>query len=240
MRTSYLFSSIFAAALSFAVPLHALQWGELEQQIKSTIEGLHLGHHSVETKYADGELTVTGYVGSAAEKAKVVQALSSLKGITEVKDELEIKNGSAQGGSPADEAVRKDALDAVKRLSGLGSYELDVQPQNGEVVLNGSVTNPRDRNRIAEAVQSVAGVKNVTNHLEVAPPPSDSEVETNVWQALQKDTDLDVEGVTIKASNGVVTVQGTRSNHRQIDRILSIVNMADGVREVKSEMKIGK
>lgn len=225
---------ILGAANAFA-----LEWSELEKEITSTIESLKLSRHSVETKYSEGTLTVTGYVSSAAEKARVVDALSHVKGITTVDSQLEVKNENG-GGTTADDPIRKEAIDAVKRLDGLGSYEIDVHSENNELVIDGTAATPRDRTRIAEAVKLVAGSRTVNNHLKVAPPASDSEVEANVWQALRKDPDLDVEGVTVRASAGVVTVGGKRPNHRLIDRILSIVNMADGVQEVKSEMKVNK
>ncbi len=240
MKKSYLRTLITCGFLLIASVGNALQWGELEQQIKTTIEGLNLGRHSVETKYAEGSLTVSGYVSSTTEKTKVVEALTKLKGISEVVDELEVKYEDDQGKATSDDPLRKSALEAFKKLEGLGSYEVEIQAREGQLVLNGTVANARDRTRIAQAAQTVAGVKSVTNNLTVAPPPTNDEVETNVWQALQKNEDIDVDGITIKASNGIVTVRGQRGNHREIDRILSIVNMADGVTEVKSEMKVAK
>ncbi len=239
MRKSNTFVLILTAILFFTGPLHALQWGELEQEIKATIESLKLGRHSIETKYASGSLTVSGYVSSTSEKDRVVRALSNLKAISEVKDELEIKNEGTSSGV-LEESLRKGALDSIKRLVGLGTYEVDLQSEGSRLILNGSAATERDLTRIAEAVRTAAGVRSIDNRMKIAPPPSDDEVETSIWQALQKNEDLDVEGISIKSRGGIVTVTGTRTNHREVDRILSVVNMAHGVREVKSHMTLRK
>lgn len=227
------FASLFLAASSAS----ALSWGELEGQIKNTLESLHLGRHSIESEYKSGKLILTGYVSTSSERERVAEALGKLDGISEVENSLEVKAGP--GGSVGDDAIKKTALEAVKGLTGLGSYELDVAVEEGKLFISGTAASEKDRKRIEQAVQMAVGSKKVENRILLTPPPSDDQVVSNVWAALKKEKDLDTSGIEVTSHDGVVTITGQKPNHRVIDRILSIANMADGVREVKSKIKLG-
>lgn len=237
-RIKYIIANTFLLIL-IAHSAHALTWSSLDGKIKDTLESLKLGRHSIESDYHSGVLVVTGYVGTEDEKRRVVESLGRLEGITSVEDHLEVKGGVGVS-SAADEPIRKAALEVVKGLTGLGSYEVDIQGEDGKLILTGSVSSAKDKTRIEDAVKLAVGHHPLESRIVLAPPLSDAQIEKNVWDALNKEKDLDTEGIAIAVNNGVVTISGNRPNHRLIDRILSIANMADGIREIKSQMKIKK
>jgi len=59
-----------------------------------------------------------------------------------------------------------------------------------------------------------------------------------VHQAFARQAGLNTSGLEVTTSSGIVTLRGSRPNFREIDRLLSIALMVEGVREVKSEMTI--
>lgn len=224
--------------LIFASPGMSLEWGELEGKIKSTIEGLNLGKHSIETKYSSGKLTVSGYVSSEKEKEKVIEQLGHLQGISEVDNQLTV--GKESNGSTDDSVtVRRAVLNEIRQLKGLGTYSLEVRPSDSnEILLEGKVASYQDKTRIEDAARRHIGTGKLTSNLTIK-ALSEPDLAANVLGALKKESDIDLTGVSVKANKeGIVTFSGSRPNHREIDRILSIANMVDGVTEVKSEMTI--
>jgi osmotically-inducible protein OsmY len=152
-------------------------------------------------------------------------------------------NGAAvTGESPLDplERVRKQALLAIKKLTTLKSYEVDVAVSESTVTITGSATEDADIKKITKAVQNVSGQRNVTNTMTLRPRPADAELESAIKRALSDEANLNWEGITVRVVNGIAYFEGTKPNHRDIDRILSIANMVDGVARVESKMKVSR
>lgn len=228
---------------------------KLERAIQSTIEGLRLRRHSIESEYNDdGEVKLSGYVSSQEDKDLVVKNISSIPGVSKVEDLLTVKavanspevkdaNGAAVTGEPPldpQERVRKQALLAIKKLATLKSYEVDVHVSESTVVILGSATEEADIKKITKAVRDVSGARAVNNTMTIRPRPADAELESAIKRALSDEANLDWEGITVHVVNGIAYFEGTKSNHREIDRILSIANMVDGVARVESKMKVSR
>jgi osmotically-inducible protein OsmY len=72
--------------------------------------------------------------------------------------------------SETDRALAQRVEDALRKNSSLASAAQNVQVQanNGEVILRGSVNNEQEKANIAAEAQKVAGVSKVNNQIEVA------------------------------------------------------------------------
>jgi outer membrane biosynthesis protein TonB len=73
--------------------------------------------------------------------------------------------------APNDTQIATDIQNKIAADSGLSGKQLVVQAQNGAVTLSGTVDNETERDAAARYASSEAGVKQVVNNLEVAPPP---------------------------------------------------------------------
>ena len=58
--------------------------------------------------------------------------------------------------------------------------------------------------------------------------------------ALRRDLNFDWSNVQIRIQHGTATFSGSLANHRQIDHMLAIALMVEGVRDVRSELKISR
>jgi osmotically-inducible protein OsmY len=72
--------------------------------------------------------------------------------------------------SETDRALALRVEDALRKNSALASTAQNVQVQanNGEVILKGSVNNEQEKANIAAEAQKIAGVSKVNNQIEVA------------------------------------------------------------------------
>jgi osmotically-inducible protein OsmY len=72
--------------------------------------------------------------------------------------------------SETDRALAQRVEDALRKNSALASAAQNVQVQanNGEVILKGSVNNEQEKANIAAEAQKIAGVSKVNNQIEVA------------------------------------------------------------------------
>ena len=72
--------------------------------------------------------------------------------------------------APNDAQISKDIQTKLGADSGLAGKQINVQSENGTVTLGGTVENDTQRDAAARYASSEAGVKQVVNNLQVAPP----------------------------------------------------------------------
>src|SRR5580693_7122943 len=73
--------------------------------------------------------------------------------------------------APTDTQIATDIQNKLNTDSGLQGKQLIVQADKGSVTLSGEVDNNAQRDAAARYASSEAGVKQVVNNLQVAPPP---------------------------------------------------------------------
>ncbi len=73
--------------------------------------------------------------------------------------------------APNDNQIATDVQNKISADSGLAGKQLVVQSTQGAVTISGGVDNDAQRDAAARYASSVAGVKQVINNLQVAPPP---------------------------------------------------------------------
>ena len=69
---------------------------------------------------------------------------------------------------------------------------------------------------------------------------SDTELETRVKQALQNDSKLSSEDISVNAKNNVVYLTGTVDNRADRSHAVEVASRVDGVQKVEDKIKVGK
>ncbi len=160
----------------------------------------------------------------------------------------------------ADWRVMADDIEAglqAQRTAGrIGAYDIDIGIHLDHVVLKGKVASEADRRVAQEVAEATKGVSDVTNELVVTEQMSARSSGSNqsavrarprlpqaptsdqVLAALARNS-IDTSGLDIAVRDGLVTLRGARRSQRDIDAILAVVLMIDGVADINSEMTIG-
>jgi osmotically-inducible protein OsmY len=119
--------------------------------------------------------------------------------------------------------------------------DIAVENLNGEIVLNGTVPSYPQYMAAAEAAQSVTGVRDVRNHLDVVLPPGDYRddltLSTAANEALTLNDTVPV-GVQAAAHDGDVTLTGeVRDGFERTAAELMVAGLT-GVRSVTNDIQI--
>lgn len=225
-----------AAALLFAGSACAIET-PLTRTIKDKVESLGLGPHEITIdEFAGDIIGLSGTVGSDSDRRAVESMAAATPGVKEVRSRLLVSQAALGGeGSLLAEQVKARILAEPS----IYNMQLQVSDRNGNVLLSGRVDNLGDRQKIERIARSLPGVVSVENRLTYPAPEPDGQIENRVRQTLASDPSINMQGVELSVRNGVVHLSGSKSNHREIDRILANVLMIDGVKNVRSEVKIG-
>jgi len=120
------------------------------------------------------------------------------------------------------------------------SADIAVRNLNGEVALNGTVPSYPQYLAAATAVQRVAGVTSVLNHLEVVLPPDDYRDDAMLTTAANNALALNVtvpDGVEATARDGNLTLTGFVSYGSERTSAEQAVSGLVGVRNVRDDIE---
>jgi hyperosmotically inducible protein len=121
---------------------------------------------------------------------------------------------------------------------------INVDTQNGTVVLRGKVGSA-DEKRVAEEVtRSIDGVGTVKNELQVVSPSErkmvnakDSDLKDSVQRQIKQDTRLKESDIEVRVDAGVVTLMGDVKDIGARARASEVARSVPGVRSVKNELR---
>jgi len=87
----------------------------------------------------------------------------------------ERRSGEHKGKGPrqyrrSNERIKEDVCDRLSDDTFIDASDIEVQVENNEVTLNGTVDSRTAKRRAEDLIESVSGVKNVQNNLRISPP----------------------------------------------------------------------
>jgi osmotically-inducible protein OsmY len=132
------------------------------------------------------------------------------------------------------------AQDAVRALELRSTIPESVQAvvHSGHVTLTGRVDWLYQKNSAEKAVRHVRGVRNVLNHITVAPRAAVGDVRYRIVKALHQDADLDARHITVTVSGDTATLTGTVSTWLQRDSAERAAANAPGIAHVDNRILV--
>lgn len=160
-----------------------------------------------------------------------------------------VVGGAAAGGAVAvqergfgdaisDTTIRAEinGLWAQERLSYFSN--LNLQVQEGRVLVSGAVTDPDQRAKAIELTRKVKGVREVYNEIDVTNEGGlgvyarDSAIVTELNSRMLFDGNIRSGNFSVEAVNGTVYLLGVARTQDELDRVLTIARNIRGVRRV--------
>ena len=155
----------------------------------------------------DGVVTLSGFVRSYAQKFEAEQTAKRVSGFRAVANDIEVRLPIFN--QRPDPEIARDAVEEIQKNLPYASDHIGVVVRDGWVTLEGSVEWNYQRERAAQVVRRVRGVKGVTNLIELQPRVPPVEVKHKIEQAFRRSAELDANRITVETEGGVVTLRGT-------------------------------
>lgn len=106
----------------------------------------------------DGIVTLTGHVGSYAEKWNAERAVERVEGVKGIANEIQVR----LAGQHSDTDIARAAADALEWNSLVPSDRITIRVENGWVTLRGEVDYDYERRAAERAVRYLDGVRGVS------------------------------------------------------------------------------
>jgi osmotically-inducible protein OsmY len=211
--------------------------GEIEKSVESRLAwDLRTNDALIDVQVEDGKVTLTGSVGSAAEKERA-RLLAWTMGVKSVdaeklkveawrRDEMRRKGGMRASDADIKQAV-KNAFFYDPRVY---SFNPNISVRYGVVTLTGTVDNAKAKSAAEDDARNTVGVWNVRNYIRVWPKAVNSEqLVENVERALLFDPWVDRWQVIVSGSNGTVYLDGTVDSFYERARAEDVASRVNGV-----------
>jgi osmotically-inducible protein OsmY len=204
-------------------------------------------HALLELEVADGDVVLTGTVGSAAERSRAYVdawvggvADVDVSGVQVAKWARDPDMRGAKYEALSDEKTARAVRDALLYDPRVASYDLDVRVRDGEAVLRGEVDNLRARRAALSVARNTVGVLEATNRIRVGPGGQygADELRESVEDALQRDPLLDAYRIDVTVRGDTVVLQGEVESMYEKARAHDAAATVMGVAEVRNRLDV--
>lgn len=154
-----------------------------------------------------GIVTLSGHVASYAQKAKVEEVVTCVRGVKGFAEEIEVRYPGEK--STADDVLAKRAVDLLHWNAFIPDDAIKVKVQKGYLTLTGQVEWQYQKDSAYRAVRDIYGIKGVTNNVTVTPRASASDVKARIENALKRSAELEADSIKVTVLDGKVSLEGS-------------------------------
>lgn len=190
-----------------------------------SVEAAHIGVEANE-----GVVTLSGRVGSYAEKFAAEDAAKRVAGVKAVAMDLEVKLPGSSLRTDSD--IARAAVVALAWNVTVPKDAVQVKVDDGFVTLSGEVDWEFQRQAAVSAVRHLLGVRGVNNAVTLRAHVATKDVKSKIESALQRLAHRDTKAVSVEVVDGTVTLSGTTHSYLERDTIEAAAWNAAGVQRV--------
>lgn len=193
-------------------------------------------HERIGVSTVNGVVSLSGTVGSYAEKLLAEKTVRRVKGVRAVAEDLQVRYIWQPKTSDAEIAKRvADILDWDPLVP---RDRINVTVEDGVVKLSGNVDWHYQKNLATEDTSKITGVVRIDNWLQVTQPVATADVRERIEQAFERQADLEAEKITVQAQGGKVTLTGRVSSWNKRNIAERAAWAAPGVSQIEDKLVV--
>jgi osmotically-inducible protein OsmY len=221
---------------------------EIKPEIERVLESdVWVDDVLIDVEVQDGKVTLSGTVGSAAEKSRAFEDawVAGVKSVDTsnlgvkwwLRDKMRRERKYTESPDEEIEQAVKDALSTDPRVM---AFNPIVDADNGVVSLTGIVDNLKAKRAAEEDAKNTLGVWRVKNYLKVRPETlrNDTQLTKDVKMALSLDPVVEKYQVNVSVANGKVRLSGWVDSYYEQIQAESVASRVKGVVEVDNNLQV--
>ncbi len=143
----------------------------------------------------------------------------------------------------SDEQIQAEVAEHLRQDGRVELERVEVRVHQGVVELSGHVPSVMAHQAATEVAQAVPGVRDVANRLAVVytaakAAPTDQELQAAAQDVLRSNGQIDAARIGVRASKGVIVLQGSVESYWQRTLADQAVRAVEGVRQVLNELAV--
>lgn len=186
----------------------------------------------------DGVVALTGWVDSYTKKWTAEEAAHRVKGVVAVANDIEARLPSAA--ERADPDIAAAVVRALEWDAFVPIDRIDVTVSKGWITLRGEVEWQFQKEDAERVVRRLAGVRGVTNLLNVRPRirSSPEELKRKIEDALVRSAETDAQRITVEVQGDKIILRGTVRSWAERQEAERLAWSSPGVVSVENHIMI--
>jgi osmotically-inducible protein OsmY len=184
----------------------------------------------------NGVVTLTGHVGSYAQKWAVERAAGRVFGVKAVAEELDVRCPSDT--KNADDEIAKRAVQILSWDIRVPADKVKVKVEKGRVTLSGELHWYYQRNAAESDIRKLHGVTAVVNNITIKPTVQASDVREKITSALRRNAQVEASKISVTADGGRVTLSGNVDSWYERNLAERTAWSAPGVTQVEDRLTV--
>ena len=184
----------------------------------------------------DGIVTLTGHVGSYAEKMSAERSAQHVAGVKALAIEIEVTLPGISKRTDAD--IARSVENVLQWTTYLPKDAIKVMVENGWITLSGQVDWEYQRVAAIDAVRYMMGVRGVSDDITIKPTASSNSVKSEIEDALKRRAIVDANSISVEVHGEDVTLTGKVHSWSERDLATHSAWCTPGVKNVKDNMTL--
>ena len=184
-----------------------------------------------------GVVTLSGTVGSYAEKSAALEAARRVRGVMDVANDIEVHIPGDK--TKTDTEIAHAVRQALDWNALLPHNQIRSTVSRGWITLDGSVTTIWHRNEAERTVRDLAGVLGIVNRIVVTPEQADpSVVRQAIEDALERQAEREAQRIDVDIHDGTLTLTGKVGSWHEKRAIVGAAGHAPGVKGLEDHIVV--
>ena len=185
---------------------------------------------------ADGIVTLTGNLGSHAEKYAAERAVQKVAGVRGVAVEIDVRLAGSD--MRADSDIAHAASLALDWNSWLPPGAIKVMVENGWITLSGQVDHEFQRTVAENAMSTLMGVVGVSNQIAIKHAVLAKDVKSQIESALQRQAHVEAKNISVDVHDDQVVLSGQVASLTESLAAVKAAAAAPGVTRVVNKLLV--
>lgn len=182
---------------------------------------------------AGGVVTLSGHVGTLAERVAMTKAAQRVRGVTTVVDDLSIDSSY-----PVPETEVAKQVQQVLGWTANVPKGIKAEVVHHRVTLTGEVHWDFQRQAAVRAVRAIQGVYGVEDQITLAPRPNAADTEERIREALVRNASLDASTTKVTVHGSAVMLTGHVRSWMEKEQAGRAAWMSPNVTEVRNDLAV--
>jgi osmotically-inducible protein OsmY len=182
----------------------------------------------------EGIVTLNGSVSNFAEKLAAAHAAKRVAGVRGLAEDIVVKVPALSRRTDSDIAAA--AVHAVEWTGTVPADAVKVTVRDGWLSLEGTVPGWSQKIAAERAVQNLAGVKGVTNLIEIKSELPSANISGAIKAAFERHALLDAQKIQVETNGGNVVLRGVARSFYEREEAERIAWSAEGVIHVENRI----
>ncbi len=210
---------------------------KLQKDVQDAIKWKPLLHAAeIGVTVEDGIVSLTGTVDNYAKKMEAENATKKVVGVKAVVEKIKVRFPVSWAKTNVE--LAKEASSALKTNWSVPDEKVTIEVEEGWITLEGQLHWNFQREAAQKAIQSLTGVKGITNKIKIKSESPNEIEKRDIEIAIERSHEINNNGILVSVSGTTVTLSGTVSSWYQKEEAGRLAYNTPGISHVENDLKV--